>query len=732
MGWNRRRLLMDKLAGRGVLLGGWVIIASILAILLVIVFEIYPLFLAPKTELKTALATGLDSPPLAVGIDRYQQLAYVVNADGIHFFSLENKRALPSLPLAGLEGARISSAASGGKNRWALGLSDGRVLPVQVQFHYRYKEGVRSAHPALETMDPLVIQEEGSPVVLLTYAFRDSGFSISAVTGPDRVVLVRVQEQETMMGTREQTRSQVSFSLPVTGEISALVLNPEDNSLLAGTTSGQILRAGFDEDAAPESIEIIGATAHNNIAVTCMGFVLGNYTLAVGDSGGGVTSYQLMKGPDGKLHLRRIHEFSPHNMPVRLFSPSRRNKGFISGSTDSLKIHYATTGVTQLGIDNSGGPGYRAVTLSPKGNSLMAADSRSRLFHWTLVNPYPQVTYQSLFGKIWYEGYSGPEYVWQSTGGTDAFEPKFSLVPLIFGTLKGTFYAMLFAAPVAFFGAFYTSQFMNKRFRGMVKPAIEMMAALPSVILGFFAALIIAPEVERFLPGIALVPFVILAMILAGVWGYKMCEGIRGYFKNGMEITLLVPLVLIAGVLSFYLGTWVEANWLQGDYRNWLQEVFQTTYDQRNTLVVGLAMGFAVIPIIFTITEDSLSNVPDHLKASSLALGATPWQTAVKVVLPTASPGIFSAIMIGFGRAVGETMIVLMATGNTPVMNWNIFRGFRALSANIAVELPEAPEGGTLFRVLFLAAFLLFVMTFLVNTIAELVRLRLRKKYRVL
>src|SRR6185369_16186967 len=110
---------------------------------------------------------------------------------------------------------------------------------------------------------------------------------------------------------------------------------------------------------------------------------------------------------------------------------------------------------------------------------------------------------------------------------------------------------------------------------------------------------------------------------------------------------------------------------------------------------------------IFTIAEDSLANVPGHLRAGSLAVGATRWQTAVRIVLPTASPGIFSAIMIGFGRAVGETMIVLMATGNTPVMDWSIFNGFRALSANIAVELPEAPEGATLFRVLFLAALLL-------------------------
>jgi phosphate transport system permease protein len=140
-------------------------------------------------------------------------------------------------------------------------------------------------------------------------------------------------------------------------------------------------------------------------------------------------------------------------------------------------------------------------------------------------------------------------------------------------------------------------------------------------------------------------------------------------------------------------------------------------------------MGFAVIPIIFAIAEDAFSNVPPNLVAGSLALGADRWQTVTRVVLPTASPGIFSAVMIGFGRAVGETMIVLMATGNTPIMDWNPFNGFRTLSANIAVEIPEAPHGGTLYRALFLAALLLFLMTFVVNTVAELVRQRLRERF---
>jgi len=207
---------------------------------------------------------------------------------------------------------------------------------------------------------------------------------------------------------------------------------------------------------------------------------------------------------------------------------------------------------------------------------------------------------------------------------------------------------------------------------------------------------------------------------------------IRGHFKTGTEAFLLIPVVLGGVWLALAAGGLVEAVLMQGNYRGWVLSALGLTYDQRNSLVVGVAMGFAVIPIIFTIAEDSLANVPQHLRAGSLALGATRWQTALRIVLPTASPGIFSAIMIGFGRAVGETMIVLMATGNTPVMDWSIFNGFRALSANVAVEMPEAPEGGTLFRVLFVAAFVLFCLTFVVNTAAELVRLKLRRKYRYL
>jgi phosphate transport system permease protein len=270
---------------------------------------------------------------------------------------------------------------------------------------------------------------------------------------------------------------------------------------------------------------------------------------------------------------------------------------------------------------------------------------------------------------------------------------------------------------------------MKPGLRAMVKPTVEIMAALPSVVLGFLAGLWLAPRLEHVVPGLLLMVPVLPATVLAA-WALlrALPRGVRGRLTSGLEI---VPYALVLA-----LGAWaclalsgpLEALAF-GSFQDWLWEAAGLRHDQRNALVVGLAMGFAVIPIIFAIAEDAFSNVPRNLVSGSLALGANRWQTVTRVVLPSASPGIFSAIMIGFGRAVGETMIVLMATGNTPLLDWNPFTGFRTLSANIAVEIPEAAHGSTLYRTLFLSALILFAFTFVVNTVAESVRQRLRRRY---
>ena len=289
---------------------------------------------------------------------------------------------------------------------------------------------------------------------------------------------------------------------------------------------------------------------------------------------------------------------------------------------------------------------------------------------------------------------------------------------------------MVFAMPLAILGAVYTAYFMTPKMRSFVKPSVEVMAALPTVILGFLAGLWLAPLIERYLPGVFIATIAVpLSFIAASAAFQALPERIKYRLPDGWEAALLIPLVIFGVWFSFLISPAIETAFFGGNMPAWISENLGLAYDQRNSLVVGMAIGFAVIPTIFSISEDAVFGVPKHLTTGSLALGATPWQTVIGVVLLTASPGIFSAVMIGLGRAVGETMIVLMATGNTPIMDLNIFQGFRALSANIAVEMPESEVDSTHYRILFLAALVLFAVTFVFNTVAEVVRQRLREKY---
>jgi len=448
----------------------------------------------------------------------------------------------------------------------------------------------------------------------------------------------------------------------------------------------------------------------------------------VGDSKGGIGQWFMVRGADGQAELKHVRQFSLGDAPITQIIPEERRKGFLAlDAKGQLGIFHSTAHRTLL-VEKVA-DGQATAALSPRATRVLV-QSAAGLQRFVIDNPHPEISWSALWSKVWYESYPEPDYVWQSTSANIDFEPKLSLAPLAFGTLKAAFYAMLLAAPLAICAAFYTAYFMAPRLRRKVKPVIELMEALPTVILGFFAGLFLAPFLENHLPGIFSLLLLMPLGILFAAWTWsKLPDSIRLNVPDGWEALLLIPVILLVGAGSLAMSGHLENWFFGGDMRLWLSNDLGIPFDQRNALVIGLAMGFAVSPNIYSIAEDAVFSVPKSLTLGSLALGATPWQTLTRVVLLTASPGIFSALMIGMGRAVGETMIVLMATGNTPIMEANIFEGMRTLAANVAVEMPESEVGSTHYRVLFLAALVLLSFTFVMNTAAELIRTRLRKKY---
>lgn len=523
--------------------------------------------------------------------------------------------------------------------------------------------------------------------------------------------------------------------------------------------------------------------------------------------------------PDGfKLVHAKSFPTQEGNPAVVSLSPSNRSRLVAAGFADGTAAVYQVTAERRVVAFDSGtkDPITHAV-IGQKDDAFIAVTA-SGIHRWDVNLKHPGATSSTLFSKVWYEGYTEPIHMWQSSSADDASEPKLGLTPLIYGTIKATVYSMIFGAPLAILAAIFSSEFLKPSVRGKIKPGIEMMASLPSVVLGFLAAQLVAPWVGKNLAEVftlfVTVPFCFL--LAAYIWQmipYRVSIRIRRFrflamfalatplgivvglyllgplvellFFNGdiqryMHAAHLVPepkgdspiggwMILflpISGLLVAFISGRTVGPWMRNKAHGWTrgqtatydfvrfmigflvvlvvalvmslvfsgimdprsEYSFIDTYDPRNALVVGFIMGFAIIPIIYTIAEDALSAVPSHLRSASLGAGATPWQTAVRIVIPTAMSGLFSACMIGLGRAVGETMIVLMAAGNTPIMEANLLNGFRTLSANIATELPEAVENSTHYRTLFLAALVLFVITFFLNTIAETVRLRFRKR----
>jgi len=737
---RRWRMIKDGMASYGVAFGGVSVIIAIVLIFFYLLYVVLPLFVPAKIEKVAEFELpGAQEQSLYLAMEEQAEIGMRLTESGhVIFFHTATGELISDTPLPIPPGEKISSFAAGqpGQARLALGYSDGTAKVLRPVYRVSYPNDQRLITPEITYPlgeEPLEIDDNAEALIHIAFQDAEGQATLVAQTADGRLLLTHFTKEESLLGDGPSIeRTQVALE-PPEAQISQLLLDKEQRNLYIFTVDGGLIHIDVSDKEDPQQVQKL-RLVDKNLEVTSAEFLSGDISLLVGDSSGRVVQWFGVHDERGNDVLTPIREFSIHkgetDSPVVRIASEYNRKGFVVvDTTGHLAIYHATAQRLVL-TEKASDAVVNFIAFAPRSNAILTENAKGKLVFWHVENEHPEISWSALWSKVWYESYDKPEYAWQSSSASNDFEPKLSLMPLVYGTIKAAFYAMLLAVPLAIFGAIYTAYFMSARMRQIVKPSIETMEALPTVILGFLAGLWLAPMMEANLPGIfSLLIFVPLGVLsFAFFWQY-MPSAIRHRIPEGWDAALLVPVVLLFGAVAMGLSHPIEVAFFNGDMRNWLSSEMGINYDQRNALVVGLAMGFAVIPTIFSITEDAVFSVPKHLSYGSLALGATTWQTLVRVVILTASPGIFSAVMIGLGRAVGETMIVLMATGNTPVMDFSIFQGMRTLSANIAVEMPESEVNSTHYRVLFLAALVLFGVTFIFNTLAELVRQRLRVKY---
>ncbi|MCC7017537.1 MAG: ABC transporter permease subunit [Rhodospirillales bacterium] len=848
---RRSILIADRVADWLIRVGGIGVIAAVFAIVVFLAYVVVPLFEGGRVLGERSVATPTAAGrALAVWLDEAKTVAAVLRETGeVSVVHLASGRALPSarFDFGTVRPTAFGRAIAG--TDVAFGFADGTVRLGRIEMGVSVLPGnavpvdaERLGSDAFTDGRAVYARVPGNQVRKVSISVRLDppqeivpGKAIVAVdlrrggtaerpteafltVDTDGVPRVSHAESKRNILTGQVRKTVSTAALPAlpagTAVAGALLTETADQVLIADRT-GAVFRydtRDLSQPALAETRRLLSGDADLGV----FGFLIGEQSLVVGASDGSADVYFLLPREgadttDGRAFVR-AHALERQPAGIVALAVSGRAKTFATAdAAGHIWLRHSTSEQTLLKT-RAKAAGIAALAISPRDDGL-AAFADDALIVWDIDVPHPETTWATIFGRVWYEGYPQPGFTWQSSSGTDSFEPKLSLVPLIFGTFKATLYSLLFAVPVAILAAIYTSEFVHHSVRAAVKPAMEMMASLPSVVLGFIAALVLAPLVETWIAAVILAVLLMPFALLAGAMAWQALPQARAIRYSGLpKFTLMFVALAVAALAAYGLAPTFESIFFAGEFKAWtggkvgaeepflavilwpfvfvavglaaervetpvtgntwrgylrrlprertgviegvhfavlvliagalafalaamlaatglgLRGTVVDTYVQRNALIVGFAMGFAVIPIIYTIAEDALNAVPEHLRAASLACGATPWQTAVRVILPAAISGVFAAVMVGMGRAVGETMIVVMAAGNTPILDMNIFDGLRPLSANIAVELPEAVRDGTLYRMLFLAAMSLFVMTFIVNTLAEIVRLRFRKR----
>ncbi|AWB65514.1 phosphate ABC transporter permease [Saccharobesus litoralis] len=725
------RKVKDNVAKYGVTTGGLLVLAALLMIFFYLLYVVKPIFNDVEIHKAEDLSIALsDQNTLALGLDEHVENAYrFTSKPSLEFYDIHNDIGRKTFDQTLEFDANIStfSASAPHLKQFAFGFDDGTAVVIKPGFRVTFPNDVRKISPTYKYplgKTPIILSEAGESIEQIAFTVNEeaAGFLFTTQSGELSYTYL-VAEENFMTDELEWQGETLTFDT-IRGDIQALHISPDLSR--AFVIQDKLLSVIDLRDI--EEVDVLYQLNVANTEIVASTLLPGANSILIAETSGVISQWFEINGKNGREFIK-ARQFETGNTQINALYPEFYRKTFFAASNNGQLGVYHTTSEANLFEDAMSDSNISHFAVAPRSNAAIMQTNNS-LQIIKIENEHPEVTWSAIWQEVWYEGYPEPDYIWQSTSAGDDFESKFSLVPISFGTIKAALYAMLFSVPIGLAAAIYTAYFMPSRVRKVVKPTIEIMEALPTVILGFLAGLWLAPLVEENLPGIVvlmlLMPVVIIGVAYA--W-HVMPKALTQRIPEGMDSIILIPVILLLGWVCFSISPAIEQGLFNGDMRLYITDELGIDFDQRNSFVVGIAMGFAVIPTIFSITEDAVFSVPKQLSHGSLALGASQWQTLTRVVLLTASPGIFSAVMMGLGRAVGETMIVLMATGNTPVMDWSIFQGMRTLSANIAVEMPESEVGSSHYRILFLAAFVLFVFTFLFNTAAEFVRQRLREKY---
>ncbi|MEM8884693.1 MAG: ABC transporter permease subunit [Planctomycetota bacterium] len=833
--------------------GGFGTIVAVVLIFGFLIAVVAPLFAGAEAGEKRKIAATRSDELIGTGCDEYRSITWTLHESGrLSLVAFRTGEAMTSRDLLGGKRPTAWNRTPEGA-RWIFGFEDGTVRVLEIKFKVRFLEvpdmpenfrdlevgeqrafdgGIVEKTPKNQfrvvRFEPKIEDEAkvaDGRIRAVDLSFPPSGVAMAILAdGPELSVATLSKRLNMLTGEDEVVarKRPLPYEAPtgrsfpryvsLSGSANELYLLWEDGYAIRYDSRSQADDGNPvpDDRRQAEKLKLIG----DGSTVTAFSMHNGKSTLMVGDSAGLVHLWSPSR-PDSPtsvdgIEMVKLRTLEGPRSPVTAMASSGRSRLALMGYENGAVHAFQTTrGTDLMELPTDQTAPIRALAYAPKEDAILSA-SGAQVSAWEFDPRFHDVSLTTVFLKVHYERQAEPQHKWQSTGGDDA-EPKIGLYPLIFGTLKATFYSMLISIPIALLAAIYTSEFMKPRVRAPVKSIVEMMASLPSVVLGFLAALVVAPFVASVLPATLASLLTIPFAFVLGARLWQLLPAERALRWDGWQKFVLMGVALPVGIL---LARWVapafEAIFFQGDIKKWLnagpgadgawggwmflllplsvfalvmlwgrygtpwlrgksfewtraqcaqfdvlrllglvvasfavagvlgyfasffgdpRSDFMGQYSPRNALIVGFAMGFAIVPIIYTLAEDALSGVPSQLREGSLGAGATPWQTAVRIIIPTATSGIFSAIMVGLGRAVGETMIVLMAAGNTPIMSMDMFNGFRALSANIATELPEAPKGEGHYRVLFLSAFVLFAMTFVINTAAEFVRRRFRARY---